>query len=351
VRLAAGLAASGAAIGWIVLSTPSLVRDVTMARRVSSEEALKVEMRTLGNAGPEISVVGYGAWEAGGADWGPNRSDEDVIASMRAALDAGMNWIDTAEVYGQGRSEDLVARAVGGRRDDVLIFTKVAPDDEGSGIRPHEIQKAVRGSLRRLRTDRIDLYQIHWPDERVPVEDSWGTMIELVDEGLVRHIGVSNFDQPLLERCLALSHVDSCQNAFSLLEQDDRPELLPWLDGKGIGYLAYGPLGFGLLTGALGRETTFEEGDWRAKERQGHEGLFASGTFERSLQLVERLRAVGERLGVALAPLALRWVVQQLGVTAAIAGSRNPRHVTANATAGDLRLDGRALREIEAIFS
>jgi aryl-alcohol dehydrogenase-like predicted oxidoreductase len=305
-----------------------------------------MEMRTLGDAGPQISVVGYGAWEAGGADWGPNRSDEDVIASIRAALDAGMTWIDTAEVYGQGRSEDLVARAVSGRRDDVLIFTKVAPDNEGSGIRPEEIRKAVRGSLRRLRTDRIDLYQIHWPDQSVPVEESWGTMTELVDDGLVQHIGVSNFDKPLLERCLALRHVDSCQNAFSLLEQDDRRELLPWLEGKGVGYLAYGP-----LTGALGPDTAFEDGDWRADEREEGEGLFASGTFERNLGRVEQLRAVSDRVGVPLAALALRWVVLQAGVTGAIAGSRNPRHVSTNATAGDLQLDARTLREIEAIFS
>jgi aryl-alcohol dehydrogenase-like predicted oxidoreductase len=310
-----------------------------------------MEMRRLGARGPEISVIGYGAWEAGGADWGPNRSDEEVIASMRAALDAGINWIDTSEVYGQGRSETLVAKALAGRRDDVLIFTKVAPDDEGSGIRPQEIQAAVRGSLRRLATDRIDLYQIHWPDDRFPVEDSWGTMAELVHEGLVRYIGVSNFGRSLLERCLAVRHVDSCQNAFSLLEQGDRPDLLPWLHARGVGYLAYGPLGFGLLTGALEPSTVFAEGDWRGKEREGGEGLFAPGTFEENLQRVERLKVISGRLGPGLAPLALRWVVQQLGVTGAIAGSRNTRHVIANSSAGDLRLDDAEMREIEEVFS
>jgi aryl-alcohol dehydrogenase-like predicted oxidoreductase len=310
-----------------------------------------MEMRRLGARGPEISVIGYGAWEAGGTDWGPNRSDDEVIASMRAALDSGTNWIDTAEVYGKGRSEHLVAQAVAGRRDEVLIFTKVAPDDEGSGVRPHEIRTAVRGSLRRLSTDRIDLYQIHWPNGRFPVEDSWGTMAELVDEGLVRYIGVSNFDRSLLEGCLAVRHVDSCQNAFSLLEQDDRRDLLPWLYQNGVGYLAYGPLGFGLLTGALDRDTTFTEGDWRGRERERGEGLFAPGTFEENLQRVERLKKVSSRVRIALAPLALRWVVQQPGVTGAIVGSRNPRHVIANASAGDLRLDDHAVREIEAIFS
>lgn len=185
-----------------------------------------------------------------------------------------MNWIDTAEVYGRGRSEELVARAVEGRRDEVLVFTKVAPDDEGSGIRPEEIRKAVQGSLSRLRTDRIDLYQAHWPDDRIPVEETWGTMAELVGEGLVRFIGLSNFDRERIERCLPIHPVTSVQNEFSLLNRRDRSALLPWLVERGIGYLAYGPLRFGLLTGAIGPDTTFQEGDWRgaASRLQGRGG-------------------------------------------------------------------------------
>ena len=151
--------------------------------------------RNLGTDNPEISVVGYGAWQAGGADWGGRATDDDVIAAIRAALDSGQTWIDTAEVYGKGRSEELVGRAIAGRRDEVLLFTKVAPDDEGSGIRPDEIRSAIQGSLRRLGTDHVDLYQVHWPDDRIPVEETWGAMAELVREGLARRIGVSNFDR------------------------------------------------------------------------------------------------------------------------------------------------------------
>ena len=136
--------------------------------------------RKLGAAGPEISVVGYGAWQAGGANWGDRSPDDDVIAAMRAAIDSGQTWIDTAEVYGKGRSEELVGRAIAGRRDDALLFTKVAPDDEGSGIRPDEIHSAIRASLRRLGTDRVDLYQVHWPDERIPVEETWAAMAQVV---------------------------------------------------------------------------------------------------------------------------------------------------------------------------
>lgn len=305
-----------------------------------------MEMRKLGREGPEISVVGYGAWEAGGTDWGPNASDEDVVAAMRAALDAGVNWIDTAEVYGDGRSEELVGRAVAGRREEVLIFTKVAPEPEGSGLRPEQVRRAIRASLRRLGTDHVDLYQVHWRDDAVPVEETWGAMAELVEEGLARYVGVSNFDRALVERCLRIRHVDSVQNELSLIERGDRETLLPWLAERGVGYLAYGPLGYGILAGAVGPGATFPEGDWRSRG----EGPFAPGAFERNLELAERLRAVADRLELPLPVLALRWVVEQPGVTAAIAGSRNREHVRTNARAGEVRLGRGALAGIEAVL-
>jgi aryl-alcohol dehydrogenase-like predicted oxidoreductase len=313
-----------------------------------------VRTRTLGTDGPEISVIGYGAWEAGGADWGPNASDDVVVDSIRTIFDVGINWIDTAEVYGQGRSEELVARAVAGRRDQVLIFTKVAPDDEGSGIRPEEIRTAIRGSLSRLQTDHVDLYQVHWPDDRIPVEDTWGAMAEVVREGLALHIGVSNFDRQRIEKCLPIHPVTSVQNQFSLIHQEDRAELLPWLARQGIGYLAYSPLGFGLLSGALSPDATFHPGDWRGRQRAGstEEGVgpFSPGTFERNLERVERLRSVAERLSIPVSTLALAWVVHQEGVTAAIAGSRNAAHVRSNAAASDVTLDVPTLQEIDSIF-
>ena len=305
--------------------------------------------RRLGSQGPEMSVVGFGAWEAGGGfEWGQAPPEEQIRGAIAAIFDCGIDWIDTAEVYGKGRSEELVAKAVGGRRDEIVIASKVAPSPEGSGFRPDEVRSACEGSLRRLQTDRLDLYQLHWPDgTRVPLEDTWGAMVSLVEDGLVRHIGVSNFDQTLIEQCEAIRHVDSLQQEFSMLQRQDR-DLIRWCGEQGTGVLSYGPLAFGLLTGAITDETVFDKGDFRADEES--DALFGSG-FERSLAVVERLRPIAERLGISLAQLALAWNVHQPGVTVAIAGSRNPEHVRSNAAAGDVELDQATHSELDAVLS
>lgn len=309
-----------------------------------------MEMRQLGEDGPEISVIGYGAWEAGGDAWGPNQSDRQVIDAIHAGLDAGMNWIDTAEGYGKGRSEELVGRAVAGRRDRVHVFTKVAPKGAGSGFRPEQVRGAIRASLQRLGTDHVDLYQLHWPDEAVPVEETWEAMAEVAREGLARHVGVSNFDRSLVERCLPIHPVLSVQNRFSLLHQEDRREFPPWLAGTGVGYLAFSPLALGILTGAVTSETEFHPEDFRGGERGSPPSDFRPAQLQRHLRKVERLRPIADGLGMSVANLALRWVVEQPGVTAAIAGSRNPVNVRSNASVGDLRLGHATLAELDAIF-
>jgi aryl-alcohol dehydrogenase-like predicted oxidoreductase len=300
-----------------------------------------------------LSVVGYGAWEAGGTAWGPNASDGSVIEAMRAALDAGINWIDTAEVYGDGVSESLVGRAIAGRRDEVIVASKVAPESEGSGFRPEQIRTACDASLDRLGTDVVDLYQLHWPDSRgTPVEESWGAMAELQDGGKVRWIGVSNFDRALIERCEAIRHVDSLQPEFSMLHRDEA-DLIAWCGEQGTGVLSYGPLAFGLLTGAITPETTFPRGDWRGEESEPDDldeiTLFSPDVLPKALAVVDRLRPIAERLDATLPQLALAWNVHQAGVTGAIAGSRNPDHVRSNAAAGDLDLDGETLAELDAV--
>lgn len=305
----------------------------------------------LGSRGPELSAIGFGAWEAGGgSEWGHSPPEEQVVEAILTVFESGIDWIDTAEVYGRGRSEELVARAIAGRRDQVVIATKVAPQPEGSGFEAAQVRSACEGSLRRLGTDHVDLYQLHWPDERgVPVEETWDAMAALVDDGLVRSIGVSNFDRPLIERCEAIRHVDSLQQEFSMLRLEDR-DLIGWCGEQGTGVLSYGPLAYGLLTGGITSETRFDEGDFRGGEEEGG-SLFARGNRERNLAHVEALRPIAQRLGITLAQLALAWNVAQPGVTAAIAGSRNPDHVRSNAGAGDIVLDEPTLVELDAVLS
>jgi aryl-alcohol dehydrogenase-like predicted oxidoreductase len=308
-------------------------------------------MRTtrLGRDGPEISVVGFGAWEAGKSEeWGEPPPDEQILAAIDAVFETEIGWIDTAEVYGLGTSEEFVGQVTTGRRDEILLFTKVAPGPRGSGFRPEQVGAACRKSLRRLRTDHLDLYQLHWPDDAVPLEDTWGAMAALVDEGLVRHIGVSNFDKGQIERCLAIRHVDSLQQEFSMFVLEDR-ELIRWCGEQGIGVLAYGPLAYGLLAGAISMDTTFADGDFRGSGGTW-DALFAPQARKRWLDIVDQLRTIAERLGVTVAQLALAWTFHQDGVTGAIAGSRNPDHVASNAAAGEIRLDEATLEEIDGLL-
>lgn len=311
-----------------------------------------MKRKKLGSHGPQLSVIGFGAWEAGmGAEWGSPPPKAQILEAIRRGLDAGINWIDTAESYGDGRSEELVAEALAGSRDEVMIATKVAPAPEGTGFRSDEIAKACKQSLARLRTDRIDLYQLHWPDETgVPIEETWDAMADLVKEGVVRYVGVSNFDRRLIERCEAIRHVDSAQQEFSMLALAER-DLIRWCGEVGTGVVSYGPLAYGLLTGAITMETTFDEHDHRGPGGEDAWGaLFEPTKRQRSLAVVSGLRSIAQRLGVSQSQLALAWNFHQPGVTSAIAGSRSPEHVLSNASAGDIELDRATLDELEALL-
>jgi aryl-alcohol dehydrogenase-like predicted oxidoreductase len=301
--------------------------------------------RRLGAHGPELSVIGLGAWEAGGDAWGANPDDADIVRAFHAAFDEGVTWVDTAEVYGSGVSERLVGHAVAGRRDDLVVASKVGPQPEGSGFRPEQVRAACDASLGRLGIDVIDLYQLHWPDESgVPVEDTWGAMTGLVDAGKVRAIGVSNFDQELLERCLPIRHVDSLQQEFSMLALEDR-ELIRWCGDAGIGVVSYSPLGVGFLTGRFTRAEAEKIDDWRSRNE-----WTTTETLDDVFRVVDGLRPLAERLGLTMGQLALAWNIAQPGVTAAIAGSRNGDHMRQNAAAGDLNLDPGVLTEIEELL-
>jgi aryl-alcohol dehydrogenase-like predicted oxidoreductase len=231
------------------------------------------------------------------------------------------------------------------------VATKVAPRPDGSGFRAGQVRQACEASLKRLALDRIDLYQLHWPDEDVPVEETWEAMARLQDDGLVRWIGMSNYREEEIDRCEAIRHVDSLQPHFSMLHPGNR-DLIRWCGQRGIGVVAYGSLAYGLLTGAITPDTEFDATDWRSG-RGGvgyYRAMFAPGKKERSLAVVDGLRLVAERLGITVAQLALAWTFHQDGVTSAIAGSRDPDHVRQNAEAGGVDLDGDTLEEIEALI-
>jgi aryl-alcohol dehydrogenase-like predicted oxidoreductase len=314
-------------------------------------------MRRLGTSGPELSTVGFGSWAVGGPwkfGWGAVDDDESV-AAIRHAVEQGVNWIDTAAVYGLGHSEEVVGRAVEPYRtgEDLFVFTKCGrnwigrPDDViENDLRPGSIRQECEESLRRLGLERIDLYQIHWPDwmTGTALEESWGTMSELVDEGKARWIGVSNFDVDQLERCEVIRHVDSVQPPLSLLARGARATVLPWAAEHGTGVLVYSPMGSGLLTGAFDAEriARLDPGDWRRSSP-----LFGEPQLSRNLELVDQLRSFARRVGTTLPAVAVAWTLAQPGVTAAIVGARLPGQVDGWLPAAELELGELELREID----
>ncbi len=307
--------------------------------------------RRLGSQGPEFSVVGFGAWEAGGKGWGTNPPDDVVIHAIHAAIDAGVNWIDTAEIYGDGNSERLVGRALAGRRDQMMIATKVAPRTSGTGFTEKQVRTACEGSLSRLGVDVIDLYQLHWSDRNVPVGETWGAMTDLVADGLVRWIGVSNFDPKLIERCERIRHVDSLQPDLSLLAPKHLG-LAAWCGERGIGVIPYSPLACGLLTGVVGTDP-FPDTDWRSGklwDSELYEQFFAPGKIERSLAVARALRPIASRQDCTPAQLALAWLLAKPGITAPIAGTRNAIHIHEDAGASEVALDGATIAEIDALI-
>ena len=312
--------------------------------------------RRLGKAGPELSTVGFGAWAIGGPwrfGWG-EVDDDDSIAAIRHAIELGVNWVDTAPVYGLGHSEEVVGRALEPYRvgDEVFVFTKCGRRWQGrpesvieNDLRPESIREECEQSLRRLGLERIDLYQFHWPDwmTGTALEDSWGTMVDLVEEGKVRWIGVANFDVEQLGRCEALRHVDSVQPPLSLLARGARATVLPWAAEHGSGAIVYSPMASGLLTGAFDRDriARLDTSDWRRES-----SAFREPALDHNLELVERLRPLADRLDVTLPELAVAWTLAQPGVTGAIVGARLPRHVDGWVGASDLELGPELLVEV-----
>lgn len=318
--------------------------------------------RRLGDSGPEITRVGFGAWAIGGGGyaygWGP-QDDAASLAALRHAVELGINWIDTAAVYGLGHSEEVIGRFLRQLSPDErpYVFTKCGmvwdeanPTAEAvRTLEPASVRRECEASLRRLGVERIDLYQFHWPDETgTAIEDSWGEMARLVEEGKVRWAGVSNFSVDLLERCEPIRHVDSLQSPFSLLRRGIAEAEIPWCARHGTGILAYSPLESGLLTEkwTLERVRQLPEDDWRRKARR-----FQSPAIEKNLSLRDALRPIAEARGTTVAAVAAAWTLAWPGVTGAIVGARSPEQVDGWIAAASLELTREELDEIAAALA
>ncbi|MGZ4358509.1 MAG: aldo/keto reductase [Gaiellaceae bacterium] len=312
----------------------------------------RLKTARLGRTGLEITRCGFGAWAIGGGGWqfgwGP-QDDDDSIAAIQRALELGVNWIDTAAAYGFGRSESVVGRAIAGMDERPLIFTKCSLL-EGPGRRVvhslerDSIRRELEQSLERLGIDAVDLYQIHWPVPREELEEGWATMAELKSEGLVRHIGVSNFDVGELELAEAVAPVETLQPPYSLVAREVEDGILPYCEHNDVGVIVYSPMGSGLLSGGISRERVarFPEDDWRRTDPR-----FREPELTANLELVERLRVVGERHGVSPGAVAVAWTLRNRAVSGAIVGFRRPEQVDPILTAASLELGPRDLAEIE----
>jgi len=315
--------------------------------------------RRLGRDGPAITTVGFGAWAIGGGDWAfgwGDQDDEDSIRAIRHAVaERGVNWVDTAAVYGLGHSEEVLGRAIRemppGERP--LVFTKCGrvgdPQDPMAtpvtNLRPDSIRRECDDSLRRLGVETIDLYQFHWGNDTTgtPLEESWGEMVRLVEAGKVRFAGVSNFDVGQLERCEAIRHVDSLQPPFSAVRREAGAGLLEWCRANGTGVIVYSPMRSGLLTDkfSAAHVAGLPANDWRPRNPD-----FQAPQLDRNLRLRDALAAVARRLGVETGAVAVAWALHWPGVTAAIVGARSPGQVDGWVPAATLELPPADLEEI-----
>jgi aryl-alcohol dehydrogenase-like predicted oxidoreductase len=311
-------------------------------------------MRTkqLGNSDLRITPIGLGAWAMGGGgwqwSWGP-QDDANSISAIHEALDHGINWIDTAAVYGLGHSEEVVARALKGCSNRPYIFTKAERvwDEHGNisgSLKAQSIRREIEASLRRLQVDVIDLYQIHWPQPDADIEEGWTEMLRLQAEGKVRYVGVSNFDVEQMKRALAIGPINSLQPPYSLIAREAEQEILPFAAGNGIGVIVYSPMYSGLLTGAMTRAriASLAPDDWRRRDAN-----FQEPRLSHNLRLVQLLREIGARHECSPGEIAIAWTLTNPTVTGAIVGMRNPEQVRGVVEAAEVGVTDAELEEIE----
>ena len=317
--------------------------------------------RHFGSTDLRCSAVGFGTWEMGGTQYG-DIDLETAVRTVEMAVDHGITLFDTAEVYGPFTSEELLARGLGERRKDVVVVTKVGfayrddPDARGPAAvtgrdaSPAHITAHAEDCLRRLDTDYIDLLLIHWPDHKTPHEDTVGALEALKEAGKIRHYGVSNYDVPMMRECQRHGRLTANQVGYHLFDRRMEAQVLPYCAEAGIGYMAYGSLGFGLLTGAFTPDTTFVDWDWRSRGQAFGLPLFEGESFRAELRVVDKLRTFAADHGRTVAQLAIAWVLGNPAVTVALVGMRNERELEENTAAADWRLTDDDRRTIDGFF-
>jgi len=315
-------------------------------------QTAQLQTTQLGHTGLEITRVGFGAWAIGGGGWEFGwgaQEDEQSVAAIRRALELGVNWIDTAAAYGFGHSEEIVGRALDGVSERPYVFTK-ASLLEGPGrrvvhsLKRESIIREAHASLERLRIDAIDLYQIHWPIPDEDIDEGWSAFAELKEQGLVRHIGVSNFDVAQLRRIQEIAPVETLQPQFSLIERDAEREILPFAERNGMGVIIYSPMGSGLLTGRMTREriASMPDDDWRKQDRR-----FREPELSHNLELVNRLATVAEIHDTVPGAVSIAWTLRNPAVDGAIVGFRSPEQVDPLIEAANLELADDDISTIE----
>ena len=316
-----------------------------------------MERRAFGKTGMEITPVGFGSWAIGGsgwrAAWGP-QDDDEAVGAIRRAVELGMNWIDTAAVYGLGHSEELVAKALENvpESERPYVFTKCSQvwDEEGevqNVLRKDSVKRECEDSLRRLQMDTIDLYQIHWPRPDEGIEEGWEAMVELREEGKVRHVGVSNFDVSQMERLREIAPVETLQPPYNMLNRGIEEEILPYCAEQDIGVIVYSPMRSGLLTGKMTRERVenLPSDDWRRNSSD-----FREPRLSRNLELVDLLEEIGREHGRSPAEVSIAWTLRHPAVTAAIVGGRRPDQVDGIIGGAELRLSEDELDRIQSFL-
>ncbi|MFZ0743233.1 MAG: aldo/keto reductase [Terracidiphilus sp.] len=313
-------------------------------------------LRTLGNSDLQLTPIGFGAWAIGGGNWefawGP-QDDNQSIAAIHKALDLGVNWVDTAAIYGLGHSEEIVGRAVKAASRKPMVFTKCSMRWHSNrsiyrSLKSGSLAEELEGSLRRLGVDTIDLYQIHWPDPEAEIEEGWETLAKLKEQGKVRWIGVSNFSVEQMKRAQKIAPITSLQPPYSMLRRAIEAEVLPFAQTNRIGVINYSPMVSGLLTGKMTveRVAALPVDDWRRRSVE-----FNEPRLSRNLQLVELLRAIGDGHGVAPGVVAIAWTLHHPAITAAIVGGRSAQQVEGLAPALEFRLSEEEYTRINAFLA